>query len=149
MNGIPKAAPPRRAGLRRRIASMMYEILLIAALFLVSGFFFIGIMQKFDRDFVRPIFQLAILFVCGTYFVWFWVHGGQTVAMKAWRLKLIEDSGRLISKKCGIFRFIFAILSLGLFGAGFIWALFDADRKFLHDRLLGTSIVIDDRNLDR
>ena len=148
MNDITKAAPPRRAGLRRCLASMMYEILLPAALLLVSGFLFVGITQKFDNDFVRPMFQLALLFVCGTYFVWFWVHGGQTVAMKAWRLKLIEDSGRLISKKRGIFRFIFAVASVGLLGAGFIWAIFDSDRKFLHDRLLGTSIVIDDRNTD-
>jgi uncharacterized RDD family membrane protein YckC len=124
---------------------MLYEILLLAALLLVSGFLFVGITQKIDHVLIRPIFQLALLLICGTYFVWFWVHGGQTVAMRAWHLKLIADSGASISSRIGIFRFILAVASAGLFGSGFIWALFDRDKKFLHDRIIGTSIVIDGR----
>ena len=105
MNNVTQVRPLRPARLRRRLASVGYEILLLVALLLVSGFLFVGITQKIDYVVIRPIFQLVLLFICGVYFVWFWVHGGQTVAMKAWRLKLIADSGAPISSRIGIFRF--------------------------------------------
>jgi uncharacterized RDD family membrane protein YckC len=41
----------------------------------------------------------------------------------------------------GIYRYLFALAGLALFGAGFLWALFDHDKQFLHDRLAGTKIV--------
>jgi len=38
-------------------------------------------------------------------------------------------------------RFCLALAGLALAGAGFWWALFDRDRQFLHDRLLGTRLI--------
>ncbi len=74
------------------------------------------------------------------YFVWFWCHGGQTLAMKTWRLRLIDAKGAPPSVGMALLRFVFAWPSVMLFGLGIFWALIDRDRQFLHDRLAGTRI---------
>jgi len=38
-------------------------------------------------------------------------------------------------------RFSLALIGLLLAGVGFWWALFDRDRQFLHDRIVGTRLV--------
>ena len=121
---------------------MVYEALLLAALLLVSGFVFLGVVGKSDNG-LKPLFQIYLLVVIGIYFVWFWCHGGQTVAMKAWRIKLINDSGSGLAPKQAVSRYLLAIVSFGLCAFGIFWAILDRDRKFLHDRLLKTSIVFE------
>ena len=75
------------------------------------------------------------------YFLWFWIHGGQTLAMKTWKLRLCESQtgGRPPLRQL-LLRFSLAWPSVLFFGIGLLWALVDRDRQFLHDRLAGTRI---------
>ena len=77
----------------------------------------------------------------GAYFIWFWTHGGQTLAMQTWKLKLTTATGEGLNLKQGITRYLYAVVGISLFGFGIFWALFDRDHQFLHDRLAGTRIV--------
>ena len=77
----------------------------------------------------------------GYYFTWFWTHGGQTLAMQTWKMRLVTADGSSVTKKQALTRYVFALIGIFLFGAGIIWALFDRDRQFLHDRLAGTRII--------
>ncbi len=77
----------------------------------------------------------------GYYFSWFWTHGGQTLAMQTWKMRLVAADGSNLTKKQAITRYLFALIGIFLFGLGIIWALFDRDRQFLHDRLAGTRII--------
>jgi uncharacterized RDD family membrane protein YckC len=61
--------------------------------------------------------------------------------MKTWRLRLVDSGGALPSTRQAVARYLLAVLGLGLLGAGFLWALVDPQRQFLHDRLVGTRIV--------
>lgn len=87
--------------------------------------------------------ELTHLFlVLAIYFLWLWRHGGQTLAMQTWRLQLVSAiTGGRISLTQALLRYALCWFSLLFFGAGFVWALFDRDRQFLHDRLAGTRIV--------
>jgi hypothetical protein len=83
-----------------------------------------------------------VFVVLGAYFVWYWRHGGQTLAMQTWKIRLTTPSGacRLPwhAWRCAM---SLAWPSVIYFGAGLILGLFDRDRQFLHDRLAGTRLV--------
>ena len=84
---------------------------------------------------------LHIFLLLGGYFLWYWHHGGQTLAMQTWKLQLQSAHGLKPTWRQLALRYLLAWPSLLLYGAGLIWALFDRDRQFLHDRLAGTRIV--------
>ena len=65
----------------------------------------------------------------------------QTLAMKTWRIRLVNPDGAPLTFKQAVLRFFLALLGLLLAGAGFWWAWFDRDRQFLHDRIVGTRLV--------
>jgi uncharacterized RDD family membrane protein YckC len=114
---------------------MLYEALLVfgVAFFAAWIFFFASGGRDATRGVMRAELQVFILLVLAAYFIWCWLRGGQTLAMKAWRIKLIE-----VTPRKAILRFVLAALLLPL---SVIWALFDRDRQFLHDRLAGTRLV--------
>lgn len=79
--------------------------------------------------------------VAGLYFVYQWRRSGQTLAMKTWRLQIVsQDDGQPPSTRRALLRYLLAWPSV-VSGLGLLWALFDRDRQFLHDRLAGTRIV--------
>jgi uncharacterized RDD family membrane protein YckC len=82
-----------------------------------------------------------VFIVLGTYFVWYWHHGGQTLAMQTWKIQLSTPNGAEPSLARLALRYVLAWPSLVYLGAGLLWALFDRDRQFLHDRLAGTCLV--------
>ena len=64
--------------------------------------------------------------------------------MKTWKLRLVSADGGPVSVRRAALRYLLACLSVALAGAGLVWAAFDRDRQFLHDRLAGTRIVRSD-----
>jgi len=80
--------------------------------------------------------------VLGVYFVWFWHKQGQTLAMRTWRLRVVDAvDGKNPSWRRACLRYVLAWPSLLFCGVGILWALIDLDRLFLHDRLAGTRVV--------
>ena len=135
-------APPARApGLGRRLASGLYDLLLLAALVLVATFPFLAVFGDATSGWRRHVLQGWVLAVAGAYFTWFWTHGGQTLPMKTWRLRLVRGDGAAVSVPRAIHRFLLAALGFFALGLGFLWALFDREGQFLHDRLAGTALV--------
>ena len=127
--------------LGRLLLSMIYESLLLVAVLFIASFIFHLVFRDPDSVFFKPAHQLYLLLVMGAYFTWFWTHGGQTLAMQTWKLRLTTTAGEGINLKQAIARYLFAVVGIALFGCGIFWALFDRDRQFLHDRLAGTRIV--------
>lgn len=129
-------------GIRRRLASLLYESLLLlgvwAATFMLPH---LALGLAFGVTLPGPVLALHVFAVFGAYFVWYWNHGGQTLAMQTWKLQLMMADGDKPRLSRLLLRYALAWPSLLLCGAGLIWALFDRDRQFLHDRLAGTRIV--------
>lgn len=132
------------AGLARRLLSLMYEALLVAALALVGMLPFVILTDGLAPVLRRPLYQVYLILLAGAYFVWQWTNGGQTLAMKTWRLKLVTHNGAPVTLRHALHRFTFALGGAALCGAGFVWAFLDRDRQFLHDRLAGTRIIKDE-----
>ena len=124
----------------RRLASMLYESLLLLAVVFLAGFPFAGLATDNAGSLARAAFQFYLLLVMASYFCWFWTHGGQTLAMKTWHLRVLGKTGLSPTLPEALLRFVLAIPCV-LLGVGILWALFDPDRQFLHDRLAGTRLT--------
>jgi len=137
------ATPPAvRPGLARRLASMGYELLLMLGILAVTLFLPHLLIGHFLHRLATPLALWAHLFlVLAIYFAWFWTHGGQTLAMRTWRLRVVTRSGQPLRPAQALLRFLLCWPSLGIFGMGVIWALIDPEKQFLHDRIAGTRIV--------
>ncbi len=135
---MPQAA---HAGLGRRFLSLFYEALALAALVWAAGFLYSAVEQTMRISHVRAAFQAYLVLVIGVYFVTQWVFGGQTLAMRSWRLKLQRLDGAPLRARQAIARYVLALAGTIALGITYWWALFDADKAFLHDRLAGTRIV--------
>lgn len=128
--------------IRRRLAAMLYESLLLLGVLSVTFMvphLILGVVFQVSAPGIISLLHVAL--VLGAYFVWYWSHGGQTLAMQTWKLKITTPDGRAPATKFLVLRYLLAWPSILFYGAGMIWALFDRDRQFLHDRLSGTRIV--------
>jgi uncharacterized RDD family membrane protein YckC len=95
----------------------------------------------------RPLLQIYLLTICGTYFIYCWMHGGQTLPMKTWRIRVVAHTNADPTMRQAVIRFLGALVSIAAAGGGFWWALIDRDGQFLHDRIAGTRIIADERRL--
>ena len=93
-------------------------------------------------------FTLWLLLVCFAYLGGCWHHGGMTVGMRAWRVKLVCSDGGIISWPRCLLRFLAAIVSLATFGLGFLWALFDRQNRGWHD-IAGHTVLIRTRQASK
>lgn len=124
-------------------ACLMYELLTIVAIIFVStGLFFI-IAGDASHGVKRLFLQLFLWLVVGAYFIRCWIKTGQTLAMQAWKLRLIDEQSQLLTMQQAIVRYLLASLSMAFFGMGFLWAIVDKKKQFLHDRLLKYKVVAD------
>ncbi|MBY0268191.1 MAG: RDD family protein [Burkholderiales bacterium] len=128
-------------GLGRRLLCLIYEALLLTAVVLFSVAIATGIARLLDIPHPRLLTQIVLLLVCGCYFVLQWMRSGQTLPMKTWRMRIETRDGRPLDAAASLRRLILAMLGYGSAGITILWALFDRDRQFLHDRLAGTRLV--------
>lgn len=135
------AARLRAPALARRLASALYDLLMLAALVLIATFPFLAVVGDSTGGWRRHLLQAWVLGVAGAYFAWFWTHGGQTLPMKTWRLRLVRSDGAPVTLARALHRYVLATLGLAALGLGFFWALVDRDGQFLHDRMAGTALV--------
>jgi uncharacterized RDD family membrane protein YckC len=106
-----------------------------------AGLLFLGAAGTSPSGSLRHVFQIYLFLVIGIYFVGSWRHRGQTLAMKTWKLRLVGAGGARITLRQAMLRYACAWPCLVLGGIGILYAPSDRERRFLHDRLAGTSIV--------
>ncbi len=130
------------AGFLRRLASMFYESLLVTAV-LIFGWIFPHILLAAFAQAKAPawLIQAHLFLLLLLYFAWFWLHGGQTLAMKTWKIRVANADGGPVRPAQAVLRYMAAWFSLGVAGIGILWALVDRDGQFLHDRIAGTRLV--------
>ena len=130
-------------GLGRRLSAMLYESLVVFAI-LLSGFLFPQIvLSGFGFTISGKLLWIHLFLTLMIYFVWFWLHGGQTLPMKTWKMRLVDASGSPPRPLQAVLRYLAAWPSTLLFGSGILWALVDKEKQFLHDRIAGTRLVMD------
>ena len=149
--------------MKRRLASMVYEALLLFGVVFIAGWLFDTLSQSRHALTLRHARQGWLFVVLGAYFIFFWHRSGQTLAMKTWRVKLIAPGLSQVPLGKAFARYLMAWMwflpamgldyALGLKGWGSIgvivlgmvlWGMtifLSKDRQFLHDQLLGTKLI--------
>ena len=163
MTDVSAASLPA-APLKNRLFCMVYEGMLLFGVLFISGWLFSTLLQQRHALVLRHAQQGWQFLVLGAYFVWFWTHSGQTLAMKTWQIQLRRaDGGRVGALQAGL-RYLLSwlwfvpallaahhngwtgrgALALSLLGGVAAYAalsLLLPGRQFLHDRLCRTELV--------
>lgn len=158
----PAAAMPQVATLRRRLYSLLYEVLVLFGVALLAGA--VGaLLLKVTGQQQSGVLQVIAFLIFSGYFVWFWTRHGQTLPMQTWQIRLVSADGGPVTARRAWLR---CVLALGWFAPGAAvahllgWppktvlaaagvnvaayaalALALPKRQFLHDVLAGTRIV--------
>lgn len=148
---------------KRRLVSMVYEILLaFAALFLPFLVFEIATKASHSA-LVEHMRQFLAFLILGAYFIHQWTRKGQTLAMQTWRIKLVQAGHAHLPIRTAAWRYLLCWLWVlpgilvayladlsnkhklyALLASVLLWSLtafLDKDRQFLHDRIAGTRLV--------
>jgi len=128
---------PTYPNLMRRLFSLLYEALVLFGVLFVAVLVFMLLRDPHAAG-AKHFFQVYLFLVLLWYFTWFWTHGGQTVAMRAWRFRVERIDGKPLRFPQACLRFLLGWLSV----ISIPWALFDPDKQFLHDRLARTRLVM-------
>ncbi len=114
-----QTTPLPNAGLLRRLGAFAYDILLLMALIVIAGFIALPFTGGEAPHSGNPYYQTYLFVLSYVFFAWFWTRGGQTLGMRAWRLRVQNEDGSAISWSQSLLRFMSGIASLVLLGAGF------------------------------
>ncbi len=128
------------AGLMVRLLAMFYDSLLLLSALLIATAIALMVTRG-TLSYLNPFFRTLLFLICFSFYAWFWLHGGQTLGMRAWRLRLQRLDGGAITLWQALLRFMVAIPSLAACGLGLFWMLVDRDRLALHDRISESTIV--------
>jgi uncharacterized RDD family membrane protein YckC len=146
------------------MACFLYEGVLLFGVLMIAGYLFSTLTQQRHALEGQWGLRIFLFLVLGIYFTWFWSHGGQTVAMKAWHVRLVDAAGKPVTQGRALARYVLAWLWFlpalgaaawaGLNSTGAIFGLltcgiltyallarFAPHRQFLHDLLCGTRLV--------
>ena len=136
------STPARRSpGWLRRLACAVYDVLLVTAFVLLASLPVAALAGDVSAGWRLQVFRLYVFVAIGVYFVGSWSRGGQTLALKTWRMRLEAADGTPITARLALHRFLLACLGTALLGVSYLWALVDRERQFLHDRLAGTRLT--------
>lgn len=141
-----------RAGLLRRLASLLYDSFIVGAIWMLIGFILQLVVgpdtsQLIDGQVQTDPLLDNILFIlmvvsCAGFFLWFWTKSGQTVGMLAWRIKVVDLKGGNISVRQAALRFLLAWPAFFILGLGYLWLYVDAEGDALHDKISSTKVVV-------
>ena len=135
---LPQARGAVRPGLLRRLAALVYDSLLLFALLFAAT---VPVLIVTGGNAVgpnEPAYTAWLLVVSYLYLGWCWTRSGQTLGMRAWRMRVCTREGERLGWRHALARFAAAGVSIGAAGIGLLWVAFDRDRLSLHDRLSGT-----------
>lgn len=150
--------------LRRRMAAFTYEGVLLFGLVMVVGGIYSVLTNQRHGLHGREGMMAAQFLALSLYFIWFWTHGGQTLAMKTWHVRLVTEQGDPISLGQALQRALLAWLwfippwaaawlvgwhqSKLLYGAMGVWILIYTSLtwllpqgQFLHDIICRTRLI--------
>src|SRR5579872_6133916 len=100
----------------KRLAAILYDSLLILAIYIISTLILVLINQGRAIPTGSLAFQLFLIFLNCLFFVYFWTHNGQTAGMLAWRLKVVDIEGNPISYMRALLRYGCACFGFLIFG---------------------------------
>ncbi len=135
-------AGSRPAGFFRRLAALLYDGLLLLAVFIFAT---LAVLPLTGGEAIvnNALYQAYLLVIWFFYFGWHWVRKGQTLGMRAWHLRLVQESGEAVTWWHALLRFMLGIIAFVPLGLGFLWILMNRDKAAWHDRGSDTKVVFE------
>lgn len=132
--------------LLRRLTAMLYDAFLVVALVAVVNALALWIVVRVTAGEQQVLHAhlvqlLTALSVVGFFSV-FWLNGGQTLGMQAWRIKLVDFQGRPPTAGKVLLRCLGAFVSAACLGLGYLWCLVDHNNRYWHDYLSRTQLIL-------
>ena len=147
----PPAAARRPSGTNarfgRRLAALLYDGIVILAplIFFTWAAVWLAGGRALLRDSVggvwADVYHSGLFAIVAAYFVLNWVHSGQTIGMRAWRLHAVDPRGRRMTWRAAISRFFWSIVAWAPIGLGVLWLYVDPEGLALQDRMSDTRVV--------
>jgi len=135
------------AGLLRRLGALLYDTLLLLALFMVATAVMLPLtggeaITPAGHPALEFVYRAVLLVLLVGFYGLFWTRRGQTLGMASWRLRVEREDGSLLTWADTVRRLAAATVSLAAAGLGFLWILFDPERRAWHDRWTRTRVVL-------
>jgi len=132
------------ASLLRRLGALFYDTLCCIALAMLATALWLPFTEGLAISEGNIIYRLYLLIILFIFFTGFWTHGGQTLGMKAWRIKVVDqhNTQQQITFKQATRRFFAAIPALLFAGIGLWWMLFNQQHRAWQDFASGTRVVL-------
>ena len=140
------------AGFGRRFAALVYDGFLLIAVLMPYTWAVVLIHGGAVTQASGPLwwaFRAGALAIMAAYYVLNWTRSGQTLGMRAWRLRTLTDSGKPLHVRQAVTRFCWAVAAWAPFGLGVLWLYADPEHLALQDRLSRTRVVVLARSRDR
>ena len=122
--------------LLRRTAAFLYDCLLLIALFFVITAIVVSLND--GEALQHWSYKIVLLLIAFVFFDWFWRHGGQTLGMRAWRIRIESQNDEMLTFKQTMQRFL---VGCAAFGFTLVYMFFNPEGYALHDKLSKTKIV--------
>lgn len=129
------------AGFARRLAAITYDSLILVSLWFVATIPVVLLGGGNAVPAHHPLFQGYLVALAAVYFTWPWTHGGQTLGMRSWRVRVCTKAGGPVSAAAALSRFFLAAVSWLVLGLGFLAALVDQERRTWHDCWTQTCLI--------
>ncbi len=126
----------QNAGLPRRLGAMLYDAALLFSILMIATA--IALLFTNGQPPANTTLRIWLIVVITAFFGGFWRYGGQTLGMRAWRVTLFSARGGTLAWWQVAARLLVATLSIVCLGAGYFWALVDAEKRTWHDIASGT-----------
>jgi len=134
------------AGFGRRLAALLYDALLLAGLMLI---FTTALVMLLTRAAILPetaglwayVYRAALIAIIIGYYVLNWTRSGQTLGMRAWHLRAVDEQGKRMSARAACLRFLYGAIAWAPAGLGVLWLYLDPQHLALHDRWSRTRVI--------
>lgn len=130
------------AGLFRRLAAALYDALVVAALFMLTTLIVLAFRRGEAVGPGNTLFQLSLLATAAFFYVGFWATGGQTIGMRAWRIRVERQTGEPLDWRTALSRFIAGLICMLPAGLGLLWMILDRRKLTWYDRMTSTRVVV-------
>ena len=141
-------------GFGRRFAALLYDGVLIAALLI--GYTFGAIVFTGGHAILQQtvgswyyVYRTGEVLVIAGYFILNWMRSGQTLGMRAWRLRTVSDTGKPLTFSAAVQRSVWGFLAWAPAALGVLWLYLDRERLALHDRMSTTRVILLTRSRNR
>ncbi|HEY2779453.1 MAG TPA: RDD family protein [Steroidobacteraceae bacterium] len=134
------------AGFGRRIAALVYDSFLLTALLMIftgGALFFThgAAIEPATAGIWVYAYRAGLVLVIAGYYVLNWLRSGQTLGMRAWRIRAVTDLGKPLTWHPAILRACYGLLAWLPAALGVLWLYLDPNHLALHDRLSKTRII--------